>query len=365
MPQRTPLYQAHLDADATMVDFAGWQMPIHYGSQLTEHYAVRQSAGMFDVSHMTVLDLTGDGARDFLRYLLANDVARLSLNKALYSCMLNHEGGIIDDLIVYYLSDSPSRYRMVVNAATRDKDIAWIRKQANEFAVTINECHDLAMLAVQGPTACDTVATVLPTALAQAMQNLKRFQAYQQHDWFIARTGYTGEDGVEIIIPATEATKLWQRLLAAGVTPCGLGARDTLRLEAGMHLYGTDMDETVTPLVSGLAWTIAWEPADHDFIGKQALLAQKATGVDQRFVGLVLETKGVLRNHQRVVCEGVGDGEITSGSFSPSLQCAIGLARIPAAATDAHCQVEIRGRLLPARIVKLPFVSQGECVLVD
>lgn len=365
MPQRTPLYAEHIQASAVLVDFCGWELPIHYGSQLQEHHAVRQHAGMFDVSHMTVVDLEGDGAQDYLRYLLANDVARLPLKKALYSCMLNQDGGIIDDLIAYYLNDSPYRYRVVVNAATREKDLHWMKQQAADFAVTLTERTDVAMLAVQGPQAYDLAMSVLPTALASAAGELARFQACQHDHWFVARTGYTGEDGVEIILPAAKAPALWQRLLTVGVKPCGLGARDTLRLEAGMHLYGTDMDETVTPLVSGLGWTVAWDPPERDFIGKSALLAQRATGVSQRFVGLVLTTKGVLRNHQRVVCKDVGEGEITSGSFSPSLQSAIALARIPAAATQSQCEVDIRGRLLPARIVKLPFVRQGESALVD
>ena len=361
MLKRTPLYAEHVNAGAILVDFAGWEMPIRYGSQLQEHRVVREDAGMFDVSHMTVLDVTGKGGRDFLRYLLANDVARLSENQALYSCMLNETGGVIDDLIVYYLQESPCHYRVIVNAATREKDIAWIKGQAKAFDVTIAVAENTAMIAVQGPNALAKLSTVLPETLVQQVCQLKRFQACTQGGWFIARTGYTGEDGVEIVLPASEAAKLWQDLTQAGVMPCGLGARDTLRLEAGMHLYGTDMNEEVTPLESGLGWTVSYTD-DRDFIGKAALLKQKADGVDKRFVGLVLEDKGVLRNDQVVVCDGLGEGKITSGSFSPTLNSAIALARIPKGGQTTHCHVKVRSRLLNARIVKLPFVREGKAV---
>lgn len=363
MPQRTSLYDQHIQSGAVLVDFCGWELPMHYGSQLQEHHAVRQQAGMFDVSHMTVIDIHGIGVKDFLRYLLANDVARLSLSKALYSCMLNPQGGILDDLIVYYLAEETYHYRVVVNAATREKDLAWIIQQASSFSVTVTHCDDVAMIAVQGPEAIDKLTSILPNVLANKITGLSRFQACQQNGWFVARTGYTGEDGVEIILPSSDASSLWQQLLEVGVVPCGLGARDTLRLEAGMHLYGTDMDETVTPLESGLAWTVAWDPSERDFIGKKALLSQRAAGVNQRCVGLMLTGKGVLRNHQRVVCAQDCEGEITSGSFSPSLNCAIAMARIPTSVTDPQCYVDVRGRLLPARIVKLPFVRQGASVV--
>ena len=362
MGQRTPLYAQHIAAGAKLVDFAGWEMPIHYGSQLQEHYHVRQDAGMFDVSHMAVVDVTGEGAKDFLQYLLANNTGRLQPSQALYSCMLNDNGGVIDDLIVYYVTTSPLHYRMIVNAATCDKDLAWMKKQCADFNVNVVKCDDVAMIAVQGPNARAKLDQALPTELIEPVGKLKRFSAYAANDWFIGRTGYTGEDGVEIILPATFAGEFWERLIKAGVSPCGLGARDTLRLEAGMNLYGTDMDESVTPLESGLAWTIAWEPEIRDFIGREALTKQKAKGVEKRLIGLILETKGVLRNHQRVICEGSNDGEITSGSFSPTLNCAVALARIPVAFSAKQCAVDVRGKMLPAQIVKLPFVRNGKCV---
>ena len=357
MGQRTPLFQKHLDAGARLVDFGGWDMPVNYGSQKEEHHAVRQGAGMFDVSHMTVVDLSGDECQPFLRYLLANDVARVSEpGKALYTCMLNERGGVIDDLIVYYFD--PTKYRLVVNAATRDKDLAWIREQAEAFGVEVEERADLAMIAVQGPEARERAATLLPAEYRDAALALKPFTSLAAGDWFVARTGYTGEDGWEILLPEDDAAAAWDDLLAAGVQPCGLGARDTLRLEAGMNLYGNDMDEDVSPLEAGLAWTVAFDPADRDFIGRGPLDAMRGTD-HARFVGLVLEDKGVLRSHQRVVVEGVGEGETTSGGYSPTLERSIALARVPAGDFET-AKVDIRGKLLDVKIVKPPFVRNGQ-----
>lgn len=358
MGNRTPLYEEHLAAGARLVDFAGWDMPINYGSQIDEHHTVRKDAGMFDVSHMTVVDLNGARVRDFLRYLLANDVIRLrDSGKALYSCMLNESGGVIDDLIVYYLDDD--YFRMVVNAGTRDKDLAWLRQQAKSYAISVTERPELAMLAIQGPNARTRVLEVLDDDARRIAEALGPFYGAFAGDWFIARTGYTGEDGFEIILPGDVAAGFWRQLLAAGVRPVGLGARDTLRLEAGMNLYGSDMDESVSPLESALAWTVAWEPQDREFIGRSALERQRAAGAPRKLVGLLLEGKGVLRNHQKVVVDGYGEGEITSGSFSPTLQRAIAFARVPREIGE-RCQVEIRGKLLPARVVKPPFVRNGQ-----
>lgn len=363
MTQRTPLYKQHQAAGARLVDFAGWEMPVHYGSQIDEHHAVRRAAGMFDVSHMTVVDLSGARVVDFLRHLLANDVARLKTpGKALYTCMLNDDGGVIDDLIVYYRDGT--HFRIVVNAATRAKDLAWIGRQAETFEVTVNERADLAMIAVQGPRARELAAACLPGAGRAAALALSPFCATVIEDYFVARTGYTGEDGFEIIVPGERAPAYWNALAAAGVAPCGLGARDTLRLEAGMNLYGQDMDETTSPLESGLSWTIAWDPAERDFIGRRALAGQKASGVAAKFVGLVLEGRGVLRAHQKVITD-AGAGETTSGTFSPTMERAIGLARVPRDAGE-RCVVEIRGRQQPVRIVKPPFVRNGQVkVIVD
>ncbi|MGH8114945.1 MAG: glycine cleavage system aminomethyltransferase GcvT, partial [Rhodanobacteraceae bacterium] len=318
MGKHTPLYDTHVAAGARLVDFGGWDMPVSYGSQIEEHHAVRRDAGMFDVSHMTVLDLKGERTRELLCRLLANDIGKLhDPGKALYSCMLNERGGVIDDLITYFLR--ADWFRTVVNAATHDKDLAWITSHAKACDVQVTE-RDLVMIAVQGPHAREKVAELLPPKLRERAMALKPFTAVFDDDWFVARTGYTGEDGFELMLAPERAPAFWQALVAKGVKPCGLGARDTLRLEAAMNLYGNDMDETVTPLESGLAWTVAWEPEDRDFVGRAALQAQRAAGAKRKLVGLLLEGKGVLRAHQKVLCAAAGEGAITSGSFSPTLE---------------------------------------------
>ncbi|MFP4076841.1 MAG: glycine cleavage system aminomethyltransferase GcvT [Halochromatium sp.] len=358
MGSRTPLFSEHERLGARLVPFGGWDMPLHYGSQLDEHHAVRQQAGVFDVSHMRPIDIQGADALVFLRRLLANDVAKLKQpGKALYSCMLNADGGVIDDLICYYLG--PNRYRAVVNAATADKDLAWMQACIQGAAVGINSRDDLAMLAVQGPQARAEAAALLPEALRAPALALRPFFATEQGDWLVGRTGYTGEDGFEILLPATEVVDLWQALIAAGVTPCGLGARDTLRLEAGMNLYGQDMTEEVGPLESGLGWTVAFEPPGRDFIGRAALEAQRSRGGLRDFVGLLLIGRGVLRSHQPVLVDGQPVGEVTSGGFSPTLQRSIALARVQPGMGDS-CAVEIRGKAVPARVVKPPFVRHGK-----
>lgn len=358
MGQHTELYDRHRALGAKLVDFSGWDMPLHYGSQLHEHRVVRSTAGMFDVSHMTIVDVTGPQAEDYLRYLLANDVAKLAAveGKALYTAMLNERGGVVDDLIVYRLGDW---YRTVVNCATRERDLAWMQAHATGFDVTITERNELSMLAVQGPQSIDKVSEILPP-YASRLHELKNFQAFLQDQWFFSRTGYTGEDGLEIILPDSEVVTFWQALEKAGVEPCGLGARDTLRLEAGMNLYGHEMDEDVSPLVANMGWTIAWEPADRDFIGRRALEAQKAEGVDQRLVGLVLHERGILRAHQTVHVPGTDKtGEITSGTFSPTLGLSIAMARVPATIGD-RCLVDMRNKQVEAQVVKPCFVRNGK-----
>ena len=358
MGSKTPLYDKHVEAGARIVDFGGWDMPLHYGSQKEEHHAVRNSAGVFDVSHMTIVDLKGARVRDFLRHLLANDVAKLQdSGKALYTCMLNEAGGVIDDLIVYFMDES--WFRLVVNAATREKDLTWIRKNAADFDVAVHERAELAMIAVQGPKARELAAPCIDAEWREQALALKLFTGMEAGDLFVARTGYTGEDGWEIVMPSVRAPSIWDRLIAGGVAPAGLGARDTLRLEAAMNLYGSDMDETISPLEAGLGWTIAWEPADRAFIGRGPLEKLRDEPSRRRFVGLLLEDKGVLRNHQRIVVEGSGDGEITSGGFSPTIGRSIALARLPAGDYDgAH--VDVRGKLLNVRVVKTPFVRNGQ-----
>lgn len=360
MGQRTPLYDLHLALGAKMVDFGGWDMPLHYGSQVDEHHQVRTDCGVFDVSHMTVVDVAGSQAQAYLQRLLSNDVERLKTpGKALYSAMLNERGGVVDDLIVYLTT---SGYRLVVNAATRDKDLAWMHKQADGFDVRLDERSELAMLAIQGPAARHRTAELVSSARASLIHELKPFQGLPEGDWFIARTGYTGEDGLEIMLPRDQAAGFLNELVGAGIAPIGLGARDTLRLEAGLNLYGQDMDEDNSPLASNLAWTIAWEPAGRDFIGRDVLEAQRAGGALPKLVGLVLEERGVLRAHQVVRVEGVGDGEITSGSFSPTLGKSIALVRLPAG-TCERAEVEIRGKWYPVRVVQPNFVRNGKALI--
>jgi len=348
---------------ARMVPFGGWEMPVHYGSQIEEHHAVRRNAGMFDVCHMTAVDLRGERVREFLAHLLANDVAKLKTpGKALYSCMLRPDGGVIDDLIVYYMADD--WFRMVVNAGTTDKDIAWLQARAPAYAVAVEPRFDLGMIAVQGPNAREKALGLMNQELRTAAAGLKPFNAASDSHWFVARTGYTGEDGFEIMLPESEVEGLWRDLADAGVRPCGLGARDTLRLEAGMNLYGQDMDEGVTPLASGLAWTVAMQ-ADRDFIGRGALDAQQAAGGVPRFTGVLLEGRGILRSHQKVFDGEREVGEITSGGFSPTLQRSLGMARVEADAGD-DLEVDIRGRKVPLRQVKMPFVRQGKaCIDIE
>ncbi len=356
MTQQTVLNSSHRALGARMVDFGGWDMPINYGSQIDEHHLVRRDAGMFDVSHMTVVDLRGERVREFLRHLLANNIDKLKVpGKALYSCMLNEQGGVIDDLIVYFMDER--FFRLVVNASTRDKDLDWIARHASGFGVSIQERRDFAMIAVQGPNARARVAGLLSPAGGAAALKLGKFVGAEIDGMFIARTGYTGEDGFEIMVLESNAVSFWQQLLAAGVKPAGLGARDTLRLEAGMNLYGQDMDESVLPLEAGLSWTLAFD-AGRDFIGRAVLEQARADGVKRSMVGLVMDEKGVLRHGQKVLSD-AGDGEILSGSFSPTLGKSIAFARVPAAASGEF-RVDIRGREVSVRAVKFPFVRDGQ-----
>ena len=361
MARQTPLFKLHQELQARLVDFGGWDMPVQYSSQIGEHHAVRRAAGVFDVSHMCVVDLRGERARTFLQRLLANDVARLTApGRALYSCMLNEAGGVLDDLIVYFLDE---RFlRLVVNAGTRDKDLAWMRGKAQPFGVELTERTDLAMIAVQGPNARAKAAELLPPEHRAAALAQDVFFGREAGHWFVARTGYTGEDGFEIMLPVAEAAPTWRKLNALGVKSAGLGARDTLRLEAAMNLYGNDMDESQNPLESGLAWTVSFDDAARDFIGRKALESKVAAGLARKLVALVLDDRGVLRGHQKVIVSGLEDGEITSGTFSPTMEKSIALARVPRATTGT-VKVDVRGKLLNARVVKAPFVRNGKILV--
>jgi len=362
MTNKTVLHAKHVEAGAKMVDFHGWEMPINYGSQIEEHNAVRSDAGMFDVSHMTIVDVQGSDAKAYLRKLVINDVAKLTVaGKALYTGMCNEEGGVIDDLIIYYFTDTD--FRLVVNSATREKDLAWMNEQATGFDITITERPEFGMIAVQGPQAKAKVATLLNANQNQAVEGMKPFFGVQADDLFIATTGYTGENGYEIVVPQEQTADLWQQLLDAGVKPCGLGARDTLRLEAGMNLYGLDMDETVSPLAANMAWTIAWDDEERNFNGKTVLAAQRAAGDQLKLSGLVLEEKGVLRTGLKVITE-AGEGIITSGTFSPTLGHSIAMARIPRSIKIGDSvEVEMRKKLVKVKVVKPSFVRNGKSQL--
>ena len=355
MLRHTPLNQVHRRLGARLVDFGGWEMPLHYGSQVAEHHSVRGNAGAFDVSHMLALDLSGPDTRVFLRHALANDVGRLdSGGRALYSCVLNERGGVLDDLIVYFITEN--RYRLIVNAGTAEKDLLWLESLRNAKAgrPDIAPRRDLAIIAVQGPSARASVWQALPE-IRTPTESLPRFHAAQCGEFFVARTGYTGEDGFELMLPAARAERVWEALLVAGATPCGLGARDTLRLEAGMNLYGQDMDETVTPMESGLAWTVDMS-TERDFVGRTALESELPA---RMLIGLVLIDSGVLRAHQRVLTAH-GEGLTTSGGYAPTLNRSIALARVPTQVVPGESvQVEVRGRQLEARAVRPPFVRNG------
>lgn len=363
MLNQTPLHAVHQEMGGKLVDFSGWSMPVNYGSQIEEHHAVRRDAGMFDVSHMTVVDVRGPDAKRYLQYLLANDVAKLQFDgKALYSAMLNPEAGVIDDLIVYLMDWG---YRLVVNCGTRAKDLAWMNLQAKDFAVEILERPELAMIAIQGPNARGKFHSLLSPSDAAAVERLAVFSGSflggTRADWFVARTGYTGEDGYEVMVPAEAAENLWRSLVNADVRPCGLGARDTLRLEAGMNLYGHEMNDAVSPLVANMAWTISWNEG-RDFIGRAALEAAKAAGLRDKLVGLTLQERGVLRDGYPVLTgESDRPGIITSGSFSPTLGYSIALARVPVE-TGSRAKVVIRGKEVDVAVVKPCFVRNGKPV---
>ncbi len=361
MSKKTGLFEQHIKSGALMVNFAGWLMPLHYGSQIQEHHSVRNEAGIFDVSHMAIIDIQGQQASLFLRQLLANDVKKISPGRALYSCMLNDAACVLDDLIVYCISDT--LYRLVVNASTEDKDLKWIKEQAKPFEVTIQSRRDLSILAIQGPKSLERMKSVFNEDQNHAMQSLTPFGAVECENVLIARTGYTGEEGLEVMLPHELVNDFWEKCLASKIKPIGLGARDSLRLESGFNLYGQDMDETVTPLESNLGWTVDWKDNDRDFIGKKALQKQMDSGVKQQLVGVVLMVQGVCRANMKVqindeTAKELFSGKLTSGGFSPTLNCGIALARIPMG-DFSFLEVDIRSKQLPAKIIKLPFVKKG------
>ncbi|PCJ35347.1 MAG: glycine cleavage system protein T [Cellvibrionales bacterium] len=366
MNSSTCLYAAHQKMGAKIVDFSGWDMPLHYGSQIREHHAVRRDCAMFDVSHMSVVDIEGCDAQAYLRYLLANDVTKIAApGQGLYSAMLNDRGGVVDDLIVYAL---PRGFRLVLNCATGDKDLVWMNEYAKGFQVSLQQRDDLAIIAVQGPQALARVSSVVGQAIGDKLSTLKPFASIfsrspqTMSDWQFARTGYTGEDGLEIILPSSEAEGFWWQLHEAGVSPAGLAARDTLRLEAGLNLYGHEMDENISPLQANMAWTIALQDSERNFVGRCAVLAALDEGPQDKLVGLLLTERGVLRDGQDVYIEGCEQpGVITSGSFSPTLGYSIALARVPAEAGE-RAEVMMRKKREIVRLIKPGFIRHGEQV---
>lgn len=360
MAKQTPLFDQHIACGAHTIDYHGWLMPLHYGSQLNEHHAVRQSAGLFDISHMGIVDILGSDAREFLRLMLANDVARLtSPGKAQYTLLLNAEGGVVDDLIVYFLAEN--HYRLVLNAACFGKDLSWLEQHRDGFDISINQRSDLALLSLQGPQAKDRLCAILSPPQRLDASALKPFQCQQLGDSFIARTGYTGEDGFEIALPAPQVIDFWQTLIDEGIQAIGLGARDTLRLEAGMNLYGQEMDEDTSPFAANLGWTIAWRPGERQFIGREAVENLKQKN-NQQLVGLVMTERSIMRPQMPVSFNSPNDGFVTSGAFSPTLGCSIALARAPSQ-IGSRAWVNIRRRDMPVRVTRPAFVRHGQSLI--
>lgn len=353
----TVLNQTHRQMGARMVDFGGYDMPVNYGSQIEEHHAVRKACGIFDVSHMGVVDVTGVDTEAYLQWLLANDVARLNrVGAGQYSLLLNEAGCVLDDLILYKLRTD--RYRIVVNCGNKETDLVWMQRQAKKFDVQVQARPDLGILALQGPKSAEILAEMEPSGWAEASK-LKRFQMTSLEQCNIARTGYTGEDGFEIICPNEKIERLWCELIEHGAVAAGLGARDTLRLEAGYCLWGHEMDRETSPYVANLAWTIQMRQG-RDFVGRTALESQLQLGVRQHLVGLVLEGKGIIRDGCEIETAG-GVGQVTSGSYSPTLEASIALARIPInIQIGSTVQVIIRGRPIDAKVTKPAFVSNGK-----
>ena len=360
MGLRTPLYDMHLALGAKMVDFNGWDMPLHYGSQVEEHHHVRNECGVFDISHMSIFDIHGGQAQAFLQHLLSNDVALLdTAGRAQHSLLLNEQGGVIDDVMAFR---TDSGYRLVSNAVTRERVQNWLEQHAQTFASTVTWRNDLCLFSIQGPLTRERLASILSSTRANLIKNLKHLETAVDGDWLISCLGYTGEDGIEIMLPAKQAIDFINELVGAGITPIGIGARDTLRLEAGFNLYGLEINEQVSPLIANMDDLICWQPPSRDFIGRSALQAQRESGITEKLVGLVLEERGVLRAGQPVRIDKQITGMITSGSFSPTLGKAIALARVPMHTGDRG-EVEIRRKWFPVRIVKPRFVRAGKILI--
>ena len=351
--KRTPLYDCHLEAGAKIVDFAGWEMPVQYAGVIEEHRAVRTAAGLFDVSHMGEVRVRGAGAEAFLQRLTPNDVAKLVPGRAHYSGLLTESGTYVDDLLVYRLAADD--FLVVVNASNAPRDFAWMAERAEGEAEVRDESERWALLALQGPRALE----ILTPLAAPDVSGLKYYGFLQGEvdgaPAILSRTGYTGEDGFEVYLAPEDAPKVWRRLVAAGAAPAGLGARDTLRLEAAMALYGHEIDETTTPYEAGLGWVVKLDKGE--FLGREPLAAQKSAGVPRKLVGFEVQGRGIARQGHTVVSDGGKVGTVTSGTWSPTFEKAIGMAYVPPemAAPGTPLTLEVRGKPLPAVVVELPF----------
>jgi aminomethyltransferase len=359
--KRTPLYEAHRARGARMVPFGGWEMPVQYAGIIEEHRAVRTRAGLFDVSHMGEVELAGPGALPLAQRLVTNDVGRLAIGRALYTPMCTPQGGIIDDLLVYRLGEE--HLMLVLNAANTEEDLAWIRSHAGEDVRVLDRTAEIALLALQGPRAQEVLERLTPAPLGAIRYYWCRQEVeVAGRPAIVSRTGYTGEDGFEIYCAARDAAHLWHAILEAGrpegVLPAGLGARDTLRLEAGLLLHGSDMDKTTTPLEAGLGWTVRLQKGE--FIGAEALRRQAAAGISRRLVGFTLEERAIARHGFPILHQGTAVGRVTSGSFGPTVEKSIGLGYVPPeyAEPGQRIAVEIRGRAVPGAVATLPFYAR-------
>jgi len=351
--KRTPIHDLHVRLGGRMVEFAGWDLPVQYSSIVEEHRTVRTTAGLFDVSHLGRVELRGPGALDSLQHLATNDAAKLEIGRAQYSLLLNERGGIVDDIFVYRL---PASYLIVINAATSQADIEWMRPRLRD-AELVDRTAEEATISLQGPAAVRLLQPLVDVDLAKLRRNEHVEGRVEGRPMLIARTGYTGERGLELFPPSEQAAALFERLLALeGVKPCGLGARDTLRLEAGNRLYGQDMDADTNPFEAGLGWVVDFEK--YDFVGRDALLRiQEGGGPPRRLVGFETLERAVPRHGAAVYVDGQAAGLVTSGSFAPSLERNIGFAFVPPSAAEPGTEIgiDIRGRPAPARVVETPF----------
>jgi aminomethyltransferase len=358
--KRTPLYSCHAELGARLVDFAGWEMPVQYEGVIEEHRAVRTAAGMFDVSHMGEVRVKGAGAEAFLQRLTPNDVSKLVPGRAHYSGLLTDRGTYIDDLLIYRLAADD--FLVVVNASNADRDFAWIAERAEGDAEVTNESDRYALIALQGPRAIE-ILTPMATAGIAAVKYYGFLQGeVAGKPALLSRTGYTGEDGVELYLAPEDAPEIWRRLLEAGVKPAGLGARDTLRLEAAMALYGHEIDETTTPFEAGLNWVVKLDKGD--FLGREALQAQRAAGLPRKLVGFEVQGRGIARQGHAVLSHEGGEavGAVTSGTWSPTFEKALGMAYVPVAlaAPGTPLTIDVRGKALPAVVVETPFYRRAK-----